>query len=192
MNYEIGIKENSSKYVGIKADYYIMDVRDELYYDSFTHKNSVYPNAVHHGLELDINFYLFDSVHVMGNYTYEKAFFVGGSFAGSEIPLVPKNKFSAGFDYTFKDCLNISYVATYVGERWFANDLQNVMPKLKAYVTHDIKLSYTMYGLEIFGKLNNLTDEAYSEYGALDMMRTSPGYYPSPRRNFTVGASYKF
>ena len=192
MTYEIGIKENSSKYVGIKADYYLMEVKNELYYDSVTHKNSVYHHTVHHGLELETDFYLLDSIHAFANYTFEKAFFVGDTFAGNEIPLVPKHKFSTGLEYTFMDCLNFRYVANFVGQRWFINDLQNNMPKLKAYMTQDVKLTYYKYGVELYGVINNIFDEVYSEYGVLDYALTSPGYYPSPRRNFQVGASYKF
>ena len=191
-NYEIGIKENSSKYIGFKADYYVMDIKNELYYDAVTYQNSVYPHTIHHGLEVETNFYILDSIRTFANYTYAKAFFVGGSYAGNDIPLVPRNKFSAGLDYTFMDCLNILYVASYVGQRRFINDLQNSMPRLKPYVTHDVKVAYRKYGLEIFGAINNITNEEYSEYGVLDRALTNPGYYPSPKRNFTVGVSYKF
>jgi len=194
MNYEIGIKENSSKYVGLAANYYIMDVKNELYLESLVNsqKNSIYPHTIHQGLEVKGDLYLFDNlIHGFANYTYEKTFFVEGTFAGSEMPLVPKNKFSAGFDLFYKDCFYFTYFATYVGSRYIGNDLKNINPKLKPYTRHDIKISYKKYGLEIFATINNLTNAEYSEFGVLDRAQTSPGYYPSPRRTFLIGFSYK-
>jgi len=191
-NYEIGIKENSSKYVSLKADYYLTTTENELYFDSVTHANSIYPDTVRSGVELETSFYLLDMVHAFANYTYENAYFVGGSFDGNEIPMVPQHKVSAGFDYTFYDCINIIYTANYVEQRWFANDLQNCMPKLNSYLLHNIRMSYKKYGFEFFTAINNLSDIEYSEYGALTRDRTRPGYYPSPRRNFTMGISFKF
>ena len=191
-NYEIGFKENSSKYIGLKGDFYVMPVKDELYYDPITYKNDIYGNTLHSGLDLEANFYLSDIAKVFGAYSYQKSYFVGGTFAGNDIPLVPKHKFSAGFELTYMDCLNLIFVSTFVGDRYFINDQLNEMPKLKHYLVHDLKMSYKKYGVEIFCALNNILDAEYSEYGALDFTRTMPGYYPSPRRNFTMGMSYKF
>lgn len=191
-NYEIGIKENSSKYLGINADYYIMDIKNEIYYDSVTNKNAVHHHTIHHGLELETDFYLKDGLHAFCNYTYQKAFFVGEAFAGNEIPFVPRHKLSAGLKYTFRDCVDVVYSVNYVGERRFVNDLQNNMPRLKAYMTHDIKFAYKKFGFEIYGAVNNIFDADYSEYGALDFTLTRPGYYPSPRMNAVAGVRYSF
>ena len=89
------------------------------------------------------------------------------------------------------DSFYLTYIATYVGSRYFANDLQNSEPKLKHYTRHDIKMTYKKYGLEIFAAINNITNAEYSEYGAMDRALVNPGYYPSPRRTFLVGFSYK-
>ncbi|MBL7156851.1 MAG: TonB-dependent receptor [Candidatus Omnitrophica bacterium] len=193
-NYEVGIKDNSSKYIGFQADYYIMDIKHELYYNplpSIT-KNSVYHHTIHHGLEITANTFLFEMIHGFANYAYQKAFFVGDDFAGNEIPLAPKHQFSAGINYNFIDKVHLGYIANYIGERWFINDLKNDQPKLKPYLTHNIKLSYKDFGWEIFAALNNISDEEYSEYGSLDSTLTKPGYYPSPRRNFLIGVSCRF
>jgi len=191
-NYEIGIKENSSKYIGFKADYFVTDAKNELYYDPITYKNSIYHRTIRHGLEAEADLYLLDSIHVFANYTFQKAFFVGGTFASNEMPLVPRHKFSAGFNYELIEGLNFSYIFNFVGERYFINDLKNIMPKLKLYTTHDARISYATHGVEIFGTVNNIFDKEYTEYGVLDFTLTRPGYYPAPRRNFSVGISYKF
>jgi len=194
MNYEIGIKENSSKYVGFRANYHIMDVKNELYLKSLPNfqQNSVHHHTIHQGLELAGDLYLFENmVRGFANYTYEKTFFVGDDFAGNEMPLVPEHKFSAGFDLRYEDCFYFTYLATYVGNRFVGNDLRNIEPKLKSYARHDIKISYKKYGLEMFAAINNLANVEYSEYGVMDRVQTSRSYYPAPRRTFLIGFSYK-
>lgn len=191
-NYEIGIKENSSRYITVNANYHLMDVKNELYYDSVSNQNTVHHHTVHHGLELETEVRILDSIRAFLNYTYQKAFFVGEAFAGNEIPLVPRHKLSTGFEYTYKDSVHLRYTITYVGLRRFANDLQNTMARMKAYMTHDIKLSYEKHGFEIYGAINNLFDEDYAEYGALDFTLTRPGYYPAPRMNVLGGVRYRF
>ncbi|MBN1354318.1 MAG: TonB-dependent receptor [Candidatus Omnitrophica bacterium] len=192
-NYELGIKENSSKYLSLKADCYFMDVRNELMYDPIEFKNTTADFTIHYGLELEGHVYLFDMLDIFANYTYQKAYFTeNGSFVGNEIPLVPHNRFSAGVNLSYMDCFYMSYITTYVGERYFANDLLNEMPKMKPHMVHDVKFSYKKYGVELFLSINNILDEEYEEYGALDFYRTSPGYYPCPRRNYILGLEYKF
>ncbi len=196
-NYEIGIKENSSKYVSLKADYFIMDLKHELFFNPVAGnyemgENSVYDHTMRHGLELEAHTYLFDILDCFANYTYQKAFFVGSTFAGCDIPLVPHHKLSSGLNYKLMDCVNVNYVATFVSSRRFMNDQKNLMPSLKSYITHDIKLSYYKYGFEAFGALYNIFDEKYAEQGALDWSRTRPGYYPSSGKNYVIGVNYKF
>ncbi len=191
-NYEIGIKENSSKYVSVKGDYFLMDTKHELYFDPITFTNSVYDRTIRHGLEVEAHAYLLKGIDAFADYTFMKAFYVGSHYAGNDIPMVPRHKFSAGLDYTFMDCLNIHYVANFVGLRRFINDQINLAPRLKSYLTHDIKASYYKYGLEVYGAIYNIFDEKYSQYGVTNSAGTRQAYYPSPGVNFLLGVNYKF
>lgn len=191
-NYEIGIKENSSKYVSAKVDYFLMDIKHELFYDPVNFINTIYDRTMRHGLELETHVYPTDDLDCIVNYTYEKAFYVGSHFAGNDIPMVPRNKFSAGFNYTFMDCVDFTYLATAVGLQRFINDQQNFAPRMKPYVTHDIKMSYHKYGMEIYGAIYNLFDEKYSAYGVTNAAGTAQAYYPSPGVNYVTGIKYRF
>ena len=190
-NFEFGIKENSSKYISINANYYIMPVRHEIYYDSVNNQNTNYKDTMHRGLELDVDLLIFDSMRAFVKYTCQQAYFMGGPYAGHAIPMVPRNQISTGVKYTYKDCFDMVYNINFVGPRRFANDLQNNVPQLKEYMTNDIKFSYRKEGFEIHAALNNIFDVAYSEYGSLSWNRT-PGYYPSPRFNASMGVKYSF
>lgn len=191
-NYEIGIKDNSFKYAGIKADVFLMDLKNELYFDPMTFANSVYDRTRHQGVEVEGHVYPVNGMDIFTNYTYQNAFFTSSQYAGNEIPMVPHHKISGGFDYKFMDCVTFSYLTTYVGSRWFISDQRNFQPLLKSYITHDIKLSYYKHGLEVYGAIYNIFDEKYAEQGVLDFTRTVPGYYPSPGANFVIGGKYKF
>jgi outer membrane receptor protein involved in Fe transport len=178
-NYEIGIKENSSKYVRVKANYFLMDIKHELYFDPITFANSIYDRTMRHGLELETHVYPVNNLDCIANYTYEKA-------------LIPRHKFSSGFDYTFMDSVKFSYLANFVGLRRFLNDQQNLSPRLKSYLTHDIKLSYYKYGFEIYGAIYNIFNEKYSASGTTNGTGTAQVYYPSPGVNYVMGAKYRF
>ena len=191
-NYEIGIKENSSKYLGVKADYFLIDTRHELFFNPIIFSNALYDRTIRHGFELETHAYLINALECFANYTYEKAFFVGGMFAGNDITIVPRHKFSGGFKYTFMDCFNVNYTANFVGLRRSLNDQLNNMPRLKSYLINDIKLSYNKLGLEIYCNIYNIFNEKYSEYATLNSTRTIPAYYPSPGINYVIGIDYKF
>jgi iron complex outermembrane receptor protein len=191
-NYEIGIKDDSLKCVGVKADLFLMDLKHELYFDPMTFANSVYERTRHQGVEVEGHLYPFDDMDIFTNYTYQNAFFVGTQYAGNEIPMVPHHKIAGGLNYKFMDCVNIKYLVTFVGSRRFISDQRNFQPKLKSYITHDVKISYYKYGLEAYAAIYNIFNEKYAEQGVLDFTRTVPGYYSSPGTNFVIGAKYKF
>ncbi len=199
-NYEIGIKENSFKFLAVKAACYIMDLKHELYYDPNTissNSNSIYDRTMHQGLELEGHLYMIDNLDIFTNYTYQKAFFAGGRYGGNEIPMVPNQKISSGFDYKFMDCIDVNYLINFVGPRRFISDQANVVPSMKSFITHDVKFSYYKYDFEVYGAIYNIFNERYAEQGVLGYnstftSRTDPGYYPSPGTNFVVGTKYKF
>jgi iron complex outermembrane receptor protein len=191
-SYEIGISDNSLKCLSAKVNVFLMNLRQEIYFNPTTFANAVYPRTRHQGIEMEAHVYPFDGMDIFTNYTYQEAFFVGGEYAGNQIPMVPNNKVAGGFNYEFMDCVKIDYLVMFVGARRFISDQRNLQPPLKSYITHDIKFSYNKYGLEIYGAIYNIFNAKYSEQGVLDFTRTVPGYYPSPGTNFVAGVKYKF
>ena len=155
-------------------------------------QNAVYDRTVHQGFELETHLYPVEKLDCYANYTYDKSYFVGSSFAGNDLPMVPRHKFTAGLNYTFMDCVNFQYMANFVGIRRFINDQQARAPRLKSYLTHDVKLSYHKYGLEAYGAINNIFNERYAEYGVSNSAGTQQTYYPSPGTNYVIGVDYKF
>ena len=64
-----------------------------------------------------------------------------------------------------------------------------------AYVTYwvwDLAVNYKpTKNIKVFGKVNNLFDKYYSEYGTAGKPSPS-GWYAMPGRNFQVGVEYSF
>jgi len=188
-HFEVGIREGLLKYLNINADYFLQYLKHELYYNPLTFVNSVYDSTIRTGMELEAQLRPVDELDLSAKYTFEKAFFSGGIFAGNQIPGVPRDKITCGVDYTFRDCVRIHYMANIVGPQRFISDQTNTNPKLKLYTTHDLKLSYYKYGLSGYIAIYNMLDDKYSSYGA---MWGAPYYFTSPGRNVTLGVEYKF
>ena len=187
MHYEIGIRDNSLKFLKVDADYFLTDLRHELFFDPWVaFVNAVYDRTIRHGLELETHVFPAKELDIYARYTYEKAFFVGSHYAGKEIPMVPKHKASWGINYTFMKCVDLNYIFNFVGQRYFISDQYNTMRRMKYFITNDIRLSYHKFGVEVFGALNNMFDYRYSDLGSYGQ------YYPSNGRNFLIGAKYKF
>lgn len=195
INYEVGVKENTFEPFRIEASAYWLDTKHEIFFDPGIGRfgaNALYDLTRRWGVDAEANLHLFDSLDIFANYTYQKAWFVGSRYPGHEIPMVPHHMFSAGLDYTFMDCVNLYYTCNYVGRRRYINDVQMIAEQMRSYMTHNFKISYKKYGLEIFGGVYNIFDEDYAEYGAINWDARNIEVYPSPGRNFQVGASYKF
>jgi iron complex outermembrane receptor protein len=189
MDYEIGIKDHSIKWLKAGADYFIMDTRHELFYGPTIGAfgaNGIYDRTMRNGVEVEAHLLPIDDLDIYGKYAYIKAFFVGSHYAGNEIPMVPKHKVTGGVSYTFMDCLDISYIFNFVGPRRFLNDQLNIMRQMKQYCTSDIKITYRKHGMEIYGAINNALDYAYSDMGATGQ------YYPANGFNYTIGVKQKF
>ena len=80
--------------------------------------------------------------------------------------------------------------AIYVGERPFISDFSNHFSNQEDYLVVNTKLKYKWKNITAFLNINNITDEEYSEYGALSTFPiTETAFYPSPKINFLAGVS---
>jgi iron complex outermembrane receptor protein len=196
-NYELGIKDHSFDYLRLNADYYLMNIRNEILLDPYTPENPVndkninYPRTTHHGLEFDAKIDIFEKATPFVKYTYEKAFFVGGKYASKNIPLVPENKIVSGVDLTPVDGLDLSYTVNFLGSRFAANDMTNTASKIKSHVTSDISVSYKYSSVRIFGVVRNILSEEYPT-NATKNFAGNTAFYPAPGINFECGISVVF
>jgi iron complex outermembrane receptor protein len=190
-NCEVGIKDNSFGFLDVNAAYYLIDNKNEIYYDPLTFQNQNYHHIVHHGLELEASADIFERISVFFGYTFQKSFFVGGTFASKNVPLVPENKVFAAISIKPIDPLNIDLAVNYVGSRYVASDQLNEVSRLKPYVTLDLGVSYEMENIRFFGRINNILNEKYFSNATKNWLGNT-AFYPAPEMNLEGGVSVIF
>jgi len=190
--YEAGIKQVMSKTLRFNLTAYLMNIKNEIYYNPVTYFNENYSRTRHAGVEIAIDSKLNSIVSCFANYTYEQAKFLEGDYKNNNIPAVPHNKFSAGLKITPKEHCNITLAGNYIGSRYMISDQKNQVSKMDDYITVDGKILYKIKDAELSFAVNNIFNERYSEYGVTNAAGTAKNYYPAPERNFEIGVSYKF
>ncbi|MFH0791309.1 MAG: TonB-dependent receptor [Candidatus Omnitrophota bacterium] len=191
-NYELGIRHNSFDWVDLNADIFLMDVKNEIYYDRIIFANTNYkPITRHYGLELESKFDLLESkLQPFLSLTVQESFFKGGPYAKNEVPFVPNVSSSGGV--TFSPIKNLKWTVSgkYTGRRYAVNDLNNEYSELKPHIIFDTAVNYTIKNAEFWFTIKNLFNKDYSEYGIIGS--SGKAYYPSDKINFQSGVTVTF
>lgn len=191
-NYELGIRHYFTKDIYSNFTLFRMDLKNEIYLEPVSYKNLNYDRTRREGIEWESKARLWDKINLFANYTFTDARFYKGDFGGNQIPAVPIHKWAAGFDIDLLKELNLSLITNYVGERYFLSDQRNKFPRMAAYTTVDLRLSYNKNNFSIYGGIRNLFNEEYYEYGVVSGSADRKNYYPAPERNFILGGFLKF
>jgi iron complex outermembrane receptor protein len=173
-------------------DFFWMNLDNEIFYDDATWTNKNYPKSQRKGFDLSLNFNPADNIIIKTGYRYTETKFKKGDYAGRIVPAVPKSKFLLGIEYKLLKYLSVHLDNIYVGKQYLINDLVNQTDKLDSYFLTNFKIEFDYKNISIFGGINNLFDESYSEYASTNAAGTTRLYYPSPGRNFIAGCSLKF
>ncbi len=190
-NCEVGIKDNSFKFLKVNLTYYLIDNKNEIYYDPILFQNTNYPNTMHYGLELETRVDVRENINVFFNYTFQKSFFVGGKFASETIPLVPKTKITTGFNIKPIKPLNVNFALNYISARYVTSDQMNNVSKLKPHVTLDLSIFYELPNIRFFGTIKNFLGESYYS-SAIKNWLGDVAFYPAPETTFEGGVTIDF
>jgi iron complex outermembrane receptor protein len=202
MNYQIGLRHKFTDNFKSSLSLYRMKVRDYIYYNPAGGQwgfgeNENYDKTIHEGAESSFEAKLNDRVNFFGNYTFTKAYFDGGQYDKKKIPMVPRHKGSVGLRFLLSESVTFNITDTYVGRRYFINDQANAVSPLNGYMIADTNLLWRCKDVTINLGVNNIFNKQYSEYGVYGT-DSSNGfaydkcYFPSPERNFEIGAVYKW
>jgi len=200
INYQVGLRHKLSDRIKGSLSLFRMNTRNEIYlnakdflsWGSWVGKNENYNNTVHEGLEASVDTKLNDLIVLFGNYTFTNAYFDNDQYSGNKIPLVPRHKGSVGLRLFLPKNITFNITGNYVGKRYFLNDQANAYSQLNGYMVADTNLSWHRKDLDITFSINNLFNKKYSEYAGVLVDDGSKFYYPSPERNFSLKAEYKF
>jgi iron complex outermembrane recepter protein len=192
-NYEFGIRHYFTPTLFANLNLFRIDTENEIFYNpnSFANEN-LDGKTRRDGVEFSIA-KRFDRVVLMGNYTFTDATIQSGQFANKAFPNVPRHQASLSGVFTLGGGFTLAVDGKYVGERPFISDFSNSFDNQKDYLVVNTKLRYQWKNFTVFLNVNNITDEEYSEYGALSTSPvTETAFYPSPEINFLAGISAYF
>ncbi|MBU4589982.1 MAG: TonB-dependent receptor, partial [Candidatus Omnitrophica bacterium] len=206
VQYEFGVKHKFSDALLVSATPYFIKLKDEIYFDPYVvafGRNDNYGKTERKGIDLTLTADLMELLEFLDdplldklglkiNYAYLEPKFIGGDYAGNDIPMVPRHLFNTAIDAGFLKKYNISLLFKYVGDRYAINDTRHETAKVKDYFIVDSKLAYKKDNLEIFAGINNVFNEKYYTYVVKSDSSTLRDFYPAPGRNFEIGASYRF
>ena len=193
-SFELGWKYNTNPLFDFNVAAFLMDVKNEIYYDPVTYTNSNYgPKVRHMGMEFEVQGNLLDGkVKPFSTYTIQEATFKGGTYSRNQVPLVPKSKLVAGVTIKPLDCMQWTTKMQYLSARYKISDMSNQVGKLESYVTFDTKVDVTFKNVTVWGAVNNLLDTEYYAYGVTNAAGTTENFYPAAERTFEVGMTLKY
>jgi len=190
-HYEAGVRHAFHDAIEGNLTLFWADLRDEIFFNPETFSNENISKTRRRGVEAGLKVKPLSWITLWGNYAYIQPLLREHPFSGNDIPAVPRHKGSIGSDVDLGKGFLLNAKANLVGSRYLISDFRNRFDRLDPYCTLDLRLSYLWKGLRAFAGVNNLFNRKYSEYGVVGFMGNQ-SFYPSPERNFIVGASYSF
>jgi iron complex outermembrane receptor protein len=192
----------------LRATFFRTDVTDEIHLDPFTTGvgNTNLPPSRRQGLELEARWRALEALRLRAGYAYTDARFREGVLAGSpfaigtnlnvagkQVPLVPRHKLNAGFDWDLGARTQLSGALTAVSSQFMDNDEPNTLGvRIPAYATVDLKLRRSFDWGSLALTVNNLFDDRYYNY-AVRSAFTPDRYavYPLPGRTVALSAEFR-
>ncbi len=171
-----------------QASLYRMNLKNEIHYNSSTFTNVNLDPTRRRGAELSAGWKATERVALKASYAYTEARFTNGSFAGNEVPLVPRRTLGLALDWKAASWWGLSTAARHVGEKRFDNDQTNTFSqKIPAYAMVDLKWYGQAQGWTLEAAVNNAFDRKAYDYG-IRSTSSSTRYnaYPLPERSYTL------
>jgi iron complex outermembrane receptor protein len=176
-----------------KLAWFDIRIRDEILYNPTTWQNENFDTS-RKGVELGVETRLFDTVTLFGNCAWLTARFADSDYDGNNLPIAPRQKFTAGFSADIVKGLCLSFDWTDVREFTIVDDLANAYAK-ESYDVSNLKLGYThkfeKVSVEGFISVTNLFDKEYSAWPGVDWAGTLVEN-PAPTRGWMMGFSISF
>ena len=164
-NYTLGYN-HITKRNKFKASIYYIDLKDEIYYNSFDSKNTNIDKSHKYGLDLSNQFLINEQFNVIANYNYVQAIIDEekegtNDFSGNKLPGVSDHNIKATLGYTPDEFTTIALIQTFRSEAYAANDFNNnFSQKQDVYMSTDISATYAKKTWEVFAKINNIFNQS--------------------------------
>jgi iron complex outermembrane recepter protein len=193
--YEMGARHYITPELKVGVSGFLIETKKEIIFDPVTFNNENLDGDTHRdGIEATLNWQPLDRLSFFGTYTWLiRAKIDGGQFDGTWIPGVPRQKASAGVLISLTKEASLGFNGVYIGSRPFSGDFQSQVSDQAGYWVVNAKLQYKWRLFRAYLDANNITDNKYSEYGAISTFPVvEKGFYPSPGANVLAGLTIDF
>jgi len=199
-SYEIGGSYLPCPGVNLGLTFFRVELEDEIVWDNNLKKNINLDETTHEGIEAEFTYTYQDRFRMFGSYSYNRAVFDKGQFAGKELILVPRHHLTAGLDVALPHNLHLAPELLYVSSAYLGNDYDNSSEKLAGYTVIDLFLRYNCTWRQLkttaFIGIKNIFDKEYETIGfendPNDGAAPANTFYPSPGRKLTAGITVSF
>jgi len=178
-----------------KAVIYRLDLNNEIDYDASAPgpfgpgANINLSPTRRTGLILQAHLVPLPDLALEGSYTYVDPRMHGGPYDGKQIPFVARNSARLSADWTLSSHWSLFGDVVYTGPRYMDSDYSNSHAPLPSLSVLNANLTYRWQDWKLSARINNLTDRHYMSYATYSTYNSSY-YYPAPRRNVIVTASF--
>jgi len=192
-NYEAGARYYVSDDIFVHANLFRLDTDSEIIFNPVTFQNeNLDGNTRREGVELSFSAKATSWLTLNGSYSFVNAKIKEGTFAGKNVPGVPRNKATMNVICQVTNEAAIILNGIYVGERPFISDFPNAFSDQASYFIMNAKFTYRWKPFKVFVDINNLTNKEYTEFGVIGGVPLEKAFYPSPNRTFLAGLSIDF
>lgn len=176
----------------LEASFRRADLTDEIYYDPSAYANQNYTGGTRHDVWMLVGHWrASDLMQWSASYTYTAAKFRDGTYAGHWIPAVPQHRADFGWGADWTDNLGTTLNLRYIGNSYLISDQANTHAQLPGYALLGAVARYHWQGMQMFARVDNLTNRKYSSY-AVASSTGADGYYPAAGIAVSAGADYHF
>ncbi len=193
---EVGASLNPLKNLAVALTLFRIDMENEIAWNAVTNRNENLDSTRHEGAEGTFSYLWEKRFKIYGSYTYHKAMFRAGFYAGKELSLVPNRIIRIGAEWYLPAAFILRPEVRYVGDAYLSGDKDNNGEKLSAYRIFDLFLFYrpeaSRFKLSAFIGVENLGNEKYAATGVEGTAFSPQTYYPMPERGIKGGISFEF
>lgn len=178
----------------MQSSIYNMDLVNEIHFDPVNFFNYNLDPTRRYGSETTASLRVSDSVLLRGAFSYTRAVFREGPFAGNDVPLVSPYTANAGVTWNvWQRYLMLDATVRYWSSRHMDNDQANTRPLIPANATFDFKLSGEYQRFFWSLSVNNVLNALYYDYAIASAFTEGRfSAYPLPGRTYVVKAGATF
>ena len=163
-------------------------MNDEIIFNPGSFTNINIDETERYGADLFAIYALTERLDARVNYTYVATEIVGGSFEGSELPLVPEHKLRVAMEYRPFDRVQTVLGASYTDHVYVGGDFDNASSALDDYILVDWSVRYAFNdNASVFVTVDNVFDKEY-----ISTAFGPDAIYPGVGRSVKTGITWRF